>query len=190
MSVVAPGSSIPDSCELYHPKDKVCVKMDIKLCLARYAHTATLLADGTVLVCGGSNDMETDLQTTEIYHPSAGMFTAGPPMLFRHSYHTATALPNGTVLIAGGVANGSSVCTEIFDPLTRTFTAGPPMAHARICHFASLLLNGKVLIGGGLTHSSEKTTELYDPATNSFAKGIDLLGARNRASAAPIGQLD
>jgi hypothetical protein len=84
----------------------------------RLLHTATAMADGTVLVAGGGH-LDVDLVDTPmtfyghsladawIYTPGAqtpqGSWTAAGSMLDKRSGHTATLLPDGTVLVTGGV---------------------------------------------------------------------------------------
>jgi hypothetical protein len=70
----------------------------------RGAHTATLLADGTVLVAGGISDTsDTEIfASAELFDPSLGVFTPTGNMETPRSDHSATLLNNGTVLIAGG----------------------------------------------------------------------------------------
>jgi hypothetical protein len=77
---------------------------------ARSSHTATLLADGTVLLLGGSHSWTTASgftsdNTAEIYDPSTGSFKQAGTANTGKFWHTATLLPNGTVVFIGGIAN-------------------------------------------------------------------------------------
>jgi hypothetical protein len=67
---------------------------------ARSNHTATLLADGRVLVAGGYNGAY--LSSAELYDPATDSWSAAAPMSTAREYHTATLLPGGQVLVAGG----------------------------------------------------------------------------------------
>jgi hypothetical protein len=68
---------------------------------ARYAHTATLLPNGLVLITGGNSGAI--ISTAELFDPTAGTFsyTFGSMTTARQA-HTATLLSNGLVLVAGG----------------------------------------------------------------------------------------
>src|SRR5213594_2797004 len=69
---------------------------------ARAGHTATLLANGSVLIAGGRDASGHALSDAEIFDPSTGQYTpisaAVPTPVWGH---TATLLADGTVLIAG-----------------------------------------------------------------------------------------
>lgn len=144
----------------------------------RSFHTATLLANGKVLIVGGFNG--TALATAELYDPAAGTFSATGSMATPRQYHTATLLQDGRVLIAGGSAFGVVTSSaEIYDPATGTFTATGNLGTARASHTATLLPNGKVLLAGGRDLGSFfLTAELYDPATGTFTPTGSLLEAR------------
>jgi WD40 repeat protein len=132
----------------------------------RSNHTATLLANGKVLIAGGSGD-----SSVEIYDPSSGTFASAGNTLTARDGQTATLLPNGRVLIAGGSwSDGPDA--ELYDPASGTFTATVGhMVHPRYWHTAAVLPNGKVLIVGGYGNDSwyVAAAELYDPATDTFA---------------------
>ena len=115
---------------------------------ARAGHTATLLANGKVLVTGGSD------ASAELYDPASGTFTFTGSMISPHNLHSATLLRDGKVLIAGGGDDA-----ELYDPSTGAFTATGGMHHPWLdAASGPLLPDGTVLIG----------TEVYHPFTGTF----------------------
>lgn len=73
--------------------------------VGRWAHTATLLPDGTVLLVGGGSSV------AETYSPSDGSFSAIGLDESDRLGHTATLLKNGSVLIIGGFDYGKGPLT-------------------------------------------------------------------------------
>src|SRR5262249_14720724 len=126
----------------------------LQMSAPRYGHTATLLANGRVLLAGGSNLSGTAFSSTDIFDPAIPMFSPGPGMTTPRVGHTATLLPNGQVLITGGLGLASA---EVYDPATGAFTPTGSMTTARDGHTATRLNNGLVLIAGG----NSQTAELY-----------------------------
>jgi hypothetical protein len=163
----------------------------------RYAHTATLLQNGQVLVAGGFGDtsacQDVGVQaqnTAELYDPGTGSFKKTGNMGLPRGGHTATLLTNGKVLVAGGedqVAGGTgSASAELYDPSTGAFTPTGSMNVARFRHTATLLQNGKVLVVGGVPGDSSNpaaTAEVYDPATGGFSVTGSMTTAREEHTA-------
>ncbi len=150
-----------------------------KLNTARYQHTATLLADGRVLVAGGLDKREGydadrfyTTATAELYDPKSGTWAVTGSLSNARFQHTATLLPNGKVLVAGGntVFNVAIASAELYDPATGTWTATGSLNIPRFEHTAHLLANGKVLVvaGDNQNYTAFDSPELYDPATGSW----------------------
>lgn len=137
----------------------------------RQQHSATLLANGMVLVAGGVG-VPTAQTSTELYDPTTGIFTSTGSMNTGRYGHTATLLTSGQVLLAGGCCDSSGgplASAELFDPATGTFTPTGSMGVVRFNHTATLLPNGLVLMAGGWRGpGATRSAELYDPNSGTF----------------------
>ena len=144
----------------------------------RYTHTATLLADGSVLVAGGSGP-DGALASAERYDPVTGKWRVVASPAVARDYQTATLLFDGKILVVGG-----SEPPEIYDPIADTWSMTTGTAVSHFGHTATRLANGKVLVvGGTITFSIPFIAELYDPATGQWAAAGNPRYARFRHTA-------
>jgi len=146
---------------------------------ARYAHTATLLPDGKVLVAGGHAKSD-PRASSELYDPVTGLWTETGKLAYARYYHTATLLENGKVLVVGGHADKDPrASAELYDPVTGKWTETGALTYARYNHTATLLPDGKVLVAGGHADKDPRASaELYDPATGAWTETGKLAYAR------------
>jgi hypothetical protein len=147
---------------------------------ARSLPSATLLANGQVLIAGGDSISGGNgtLASAELYDPHA--FAPTGNMAWRRVWHTLNWLPSGMVLAAGGetdscTANscsfaGSVASAELYDPAAGTFVATGSMTTPRETHTATVLRDGRVLVAGGASYGgigmfggSLASAELYSP---------------------------
>ncbi|MGH8095370.1 MAG: kelch repeat-containing protein [Chthoniobacterales bacterium] len=147
-------------------------------------HTATLLADGRVLLVGGLALQSGGIVATpncEVYNPSTNTWTAtGSLKQARHLAGTVL-LPDGRVLTMGGDPTGGFPLSsaEIYFPATGVWSVTTSMHKGRADLYGLypiLLPNGEVLIPGG--SSDAQTCELYDPATATWTFTGSLLHKR------------
>ncbi|HMZ80479.1 MAG TPA: kelch repeat-containing protein [Acidobacteriota bacterium] len=139
----------------------------------RYAHSATLLKTGQVLIAGGMERMGAVQDSAELFDPRTRTFKTVGRMVSRRVNHTSTLLPNGKVLLTGGsdetFFSGALSTAELFDPLTGQFEPAGTMNFPRLAHRATLLPNGTVLITGGQTATDKlANAEIYDPISGTF----------------------
>lgn len=150
----------------------------------RIDSTATLLADGRVLVAGGAALMGV-MWENETYDPATNTWTVNAPMKKPHASHVAVLLGDGRVLVAGGACANAKPCdaVEIFNPLNGRWKSMHHLDVPREYAAAVRLQDGTVLIAGGLSCWGNlwrymETTEIFDPATNNFAHGKPMAAQR------------
>ncbi len=166
-----------------------------EMTVGRQIHTATLLANGRVLVAGGYDNKDAELASAVLYDPTTGTFSPTGSLRHARGSHTATLLSDGRVLIAGG---GSASWTdkvasylasaELYDPKTGKFKPTGSMATTREYHTATQLTDGRVLITGGNDAGAHAvaSAELYDPKTGTFSPTGSMASARGFHTATPL----
>jgi hypothetical protein len=195
ISPFVPGAAVLGSAEIYDPATNAFLPAG-SLNVARRSHRDILLADGRVLVTGGTTAVAGDLtsvsiRSAEVYDPSAGTFVPVGDMIVARQSHHLVRLNDGRVLVVGGgegpgLANPTTTM-EIFDPVTNTFSAAASMNSARMTTVATLLEDGRVLLAYAWNGKKVgRDSEIYDPATNTLTAvsglpvhgKVDLLGIR------------
>ena len=133
------------SAELYDPVSGTFTSTG-SMSEGRSGHTATLLADGTVLVTGTDN-------TAELFSPGTGTFSVVGERYRRDSEprrHCVTTAQSSSR--AAGIECRTPLA-ELFAPESGGFVATGSLITARDGHTATLLVDGTVLITGGTKHS-------------------------------------
>jgi N-acetylneuraminic acid mutarotase len=171
--LLAGGSDMADNsggatntAEIYNPAGKTFSDSVNTMSAQRYAATATVLTDGSVLIVDGEARSGT-IPSADLYSPVTGKFspTAGPPGAAR-VFQSAVRLLDGSVLVIGGAGSkGRLSSTEFYNPVAGTFTPGPSMVYGRAQFTATTIPDGTALIAGGVDNNgfALPITELFVP---------------------------
>lgn len=143
-------------------------------------HSATLLANGKVMIAGGYGISGWYLSSVELFDPADGTFSSAPYMNSMRSWHTATRLTNGSVLVAGGGYSWQSPSLgDIYNAdassVSLTTNAMSPSPESR----ASLLPDGRVLISGG-NNPRMADALIFDPTSGQFNVATNMFDVRWR----------
>jgi hypothetical protein len=143
--------------------------------------TATLLADGKVLVTWQN-------PAAELYQPDTNSFVPAGTMIVHPEYwsYTAILLTTSNVLIAGGGDDWDNTSAELYDPSVPTFRSTGFLKQAICCPTATLLPDGKVLMAGGnydYPPFISNTAEIYDSGDGTFSSAGEMVTARGSHTA-------
>ncbi|MCL2021861.1 MAG: hypothetical protein FWG81_07165 [Betaproteobacteria bacterium] len=168
---------------------------------AHYLHTATVLANGQVLIAGGLCDMpksadEAPLQrqhvALSIWDSASRQWQSGSVLVQDRIFHSATLMPDGSVLLTGGESDPaweSDIANPVLASVERyasgQISAVLPMYTARAKHSATALPDGRLLVVGGLDANGRPITsaELLDARANEWLVLPPLRTARHSHTA-------
>lgn len=143
------GPPLLASAELYDPATNSWSPAGV-MADARYRPAIAKLADGRVLVAGGSQNAVQRLATAEIYDPATNTWSQAASMADARYGSTAITLPNGKVMVVAGNWFLPPMTVEIYDPAADTWLAAPDLlGHHSDTHSALLLPSGAVFVFGG-----------------------------------------
>jgi hypothetical protein len=165
--------------------------------LPRAGHTATLLADGKVLIAGGciAQGCETKLTASaELYDPAQQTFRDTGPLQVARVGHRALRLASGDVLILGGWAGAETTAIiERYSVQRGRFETAGELLEPRDGFTATVLHNGKILVTGGYNGTMNRlaSAELYEPVTQTSHRVAAMSTARmaHTASLLPDGRV-
>lgn len=159
--------------------------------VARFGHTATLVA-GDVLVVGGRfGEDSLTIDESERYGFLTGSFTSAGSASSRGG-HTATLLDDNRVLVAGGFERataGSTLAlddTDLYDVLEDRWDFGPSLSQPRLFAAAAHLGDHGVLLLGGDVDMPLGTVELFSPIDDSWQRLPSLITPRLALSAVAL----
>jgi N-acetylneuraminic acid mutarotase len=189
-----------DSAEIWDPRTGAW-SVAGQLAKARTGASAVTLADGRVLVVGGTTRLEGDATgqaAVDIYDPATDRWSAAGALATARTGFVLVALPDGGALIAGGYAEvpdapfGRLSTVERFDPVSNTWSAAAGLPYPVAGAFGSLLGDGRVLVAGGSVRDAEPLdidagtissgltshANLFDPRTDTWAATTEMPSRR------------
>ena len=170
MVLVTGGCALPGTCEtplgaeVYDPQAQTWTPTG-PMTLNRSEASATLLANGQVLVAGGLNSGSYAIADAELFNPQTGKWTATGSMTTTRAQPSATLLADGTVLAANGVPTGGpeKPTAELYNPASGQWVdTGSPSTFG----FTLTRLSSNSVLGSGGTLLNDQltgTSLLYTP---------------------------
>ncbi|MBA3459982.1 MAG: hypothetical protein H0T46_08470 [Deltaproteobacteria bacterium] len=171
----APGRPVHASAEVYDPATETWSLVGA-MSVPRVGHRTARLADGSVLVVGGTDIEDSDhhLALLERFDPTTLAFHASGELHVARSQHAVATLTGGRVLVAGGAVGAYGHHTslrkaELYDPGTETTVEVGDMLEARASFTLLPLADGRALAVGGVVRQDGNralaSAEVFDPET-------------------------
>lgn len=184
------GFTAFSSAELYNTVAGTFAATSGSMTIARYAHTATPLADGTILIAGGVPSYFNVSASAEIYSPSNKTFTATGSLHTARAFHTATPLSGTTVLVAGGEtsSNGAISTAEIYSYALGSGTINPKYVVLGVVYAppgaaSNVSYSNSILVGTTTSLSSSISSGTTISASTDLTLGIFGTGGTNTYTA-------
>lgn len=170
-----------NTAELYDPASGSFTLVASVMTTPRVSHAMALLPDGRVLVCGGQDGTNPNaLPTTDIYEPTSGTFTAGPPLHVGRYLHQALALTDGRIIVVSGFGTAT---VETFDPVAGAWSFAAPLPISTWNYGMTRLSDGRIFISGG--SGALNQVAVYSPSNNTWVTlAPPLVGRQQHAALA------
>ena len=198
--VMGGGYGAPvETMEIYDPAmgTSALVKLPANVASLPAEAATSLLADGRVLIAGGTYNNSSTSNATLVFNPANGTFDNGPLMAKPRQEATATLLVDGRVLIVGGEDSGSwNDDAEVIDPsrplakstLLQTVYPLEPVAPET----PITLSDGRVLVAASGSSavagcSAPSDFEVFDPRTDELSYPARMITPHSGASAIRVG---
>jgi hypothetical protein len=111
-SLINMTASPLDKAELYNPATNTWLVANMPI--ARALHTASLLPNGRVAVCGGAQGtLGTPISIANVhtFNPATNTWAAAPSLIDARAGHNAALTPDGTLVLFGGQGTSSTLTT-------------------------------------------------------------------------------
>lgn len=159
---------------------------------ARQDFTATVLADGCVLVAGGRDAAGNVLASAELYDIDTGAWVVTGALATARADAAAIRLPvTNEIFVAGGSDGANALASaEIYDPVAGTFqTVANTLSRGRILPALGFDGGGDFLavIGGDDGSGGSADADLFQVSPRLFANTIALAFSRSNSKVANLG---
>lgn len=142
----------------------------------RQHHTATVLKNGKILICGGTAGAVA-VGTALLFDPATRVYTPTASLTVPRHGHQATRLKDGNVLVTGGFSPGVGqlASAELYNWMAGTWSLLPAqMSSRRQDHTATLTNYGNVLLIGGFGGTQSfsiilDTIEMFTLTSSTFS---------------------
>ncbi|HVV86827.1 MAG TPA: hypothetical protein VHE35_27505 [Kofleriaceae bacterium] len=153
---------------------------------ARAHPAAVLLADGTVLACGGADVGHEPLASCERYDPRTDRWTPAASMDRPRSFFPMVRLADGRVLVVGGASTAGATPAELYEPARDRWSPIAPVARpATGASLTALPAGGAMLVAGSQAGNDvHDDSFLLDARTGAWRDGPALRLGRQAHCAA------